>query len=86
MDFHRTIADATGNRLLMALVSALHQVTHPLGYIDASPDLARQSIREHRQIVAAIRAGDEEMAAETMGRHLQRLRDAAAAVPSAVME
>lgn len=77
--FHRVIADASGNRLLAALISALHGVTHPLAYIDTSPELGRQSVIHHIGIVKAIREQDEAAAAAVMEEHLKYLSDEAIA-------
>jgi GntR family transcriptional regulator, transcriptional repressor for pyruvate dehydrogenase complex len=74
-EFHQILADATGNRMLAALVSALHRVTRPLAYIDTSPELGRESVIQHMQIAAAIDAGDENAAIEAMESHLDYLRE-----------
>ena len=73
--FHQIVADASGNRLLAALISALHQVTSPLGYIETSPDLGRKSVIQHLQIVSAIRDGDAVMAVSAMEAHLHYLSE-----------
>jgi GntR family transcriptional repressor for pyruvate dehydrogenase complex len=75
--FHQVIARASRNRLLEALISALHHVTHPLTYIDTSPELGRQSVVHHIRIVAAIKAQDEDEAAAAMEEHLTYLRERA---------
>jgi len=73
--FHQALADASGNRMLAALVSALHRVTQPLTYIDTSPELGRQSVIHHLRIVTAIRDRDEDGAVAAMEEHLAYLRD-----------
>jgi len=75
VSFHEIVADASGNRLLASLVSALHNVTHPLAFIDTSPDLGRQSVIQHLGIVGAIRDRDEDQAGAAMGDHLKYLRE-----------
>jgi DNA-binding FadR family transcriptional regulator len=77
--FHQVVAAASGNRLMAALVAALHRATHPLTYIDTSPDLGRRSVIHHMRIVDAIRAQDEDAAAAAMADHLAYLRDHVAA-------
>lgn len=77
--FHRVIAEASGNRLLGALISALHGVTHPLAYIDTSPEVGRQSVIDHIRIVKAIREQDEDAATTAMEEHLRYLSDKAIA-------
>jgi DNA-binding FadR family transcriptional regulator len=72
--FHQVIASASGNRLLAALVAALHRVTHPLTYTDMSVDLGRQSVIHHLRIVEAIRERDAEAAGEVMTAHLALLQ------------
>lgn len=72
--FHQLIATASGNRLLAALVTALHRVTHPLTYTDMSVDLGRRSVIHHLRIVEAIRQQDAEAAAEAMTDHLALLK------------
>jgi len=76
-DFHRVIATASGNRLFAALISALHYVTHPLDYIDTSPEMGRESVIHHIRIVAAIRDRDEDAAAAATQKHLTYLREKA---------
>jgi GntR family transcriptional repressor for pyruvate dehydrogenase complex len=73
--FHQALADASGNRMLAALVAALHRVTNPLHYIDTSPELGRESVIHHLRIVAAIRDRDEDAAVAAMEEHLEYLRD-----------
>jgi len=71
--FHQLIAAASGNRLLAALVSALHRVTHPLTYTDMSADLGRRSVIHHLRVLDAIRRQDAEAAGEAMTEHLALL-------------
>ena len=74
-EFHRIIAEATGNRLLASFVSALHRVTHPLAFIDTSPELGKQAVLHHIAIVSAVAACDPDRAAKSMEEHLDYLRD-----------
>lgn len=73
--FHQALADASGNRMLAALVSALHRVTQPLTYIDTSAELGRESVIHHLRIVSAIRDHDEDAAVSAMEHHLAYLRE-----------
>ena len=73
--FHRVLADASGNRMLAALISSMHWVTHPLSYIETSPELGRESVIHHISIASAVRERDEEAAATAMEAHLDYLRD-----------
>src|SRR5215213_2320508 len=73
--FHQALAEASGNRMLAALVSALHRVTRPLTYIETSPELGRESVIHHLRIVSAIRKRDEDEAVAAMEDHLAYLRE-----------
>lgn len=83
VSFHHALADASGNRMLAALVSALHRVTQPLKYIDTSPELGRESVIHHLRVVSAIRERDEEAAVAAMEEHLAYLREHVANGPHA---
>jgi GntR family transcriptional regulator, transcriptional repressor for pyruvate dehydrogenase complex len=73
--FHQALAEASGNRMLAALVSALHRVSQPLSYIETSPEVGRESVIHHLRIVSAIRKRDEEAAVTAMEEHLGYLRE-----------
>jgi len=83
-EFHRIIAEASGNRLVSTFVAALHRVTHPLRFIDTSPEVGRQAVVHHIAIVAALTDRDPDRAAALMQRHLDYLREHAAYHPSDV--
>jgi GntR family transcriptional regulator, transcriptional repressor for pyruvate dehydrogenase complex len=72
-NFHSILADASGNRVLAAFVRALHRITHPLKFIDTSPELGRQAVIHHIAIVKAVRARDADAAGEAMSKHLEYL-------------
>lgn len=71
--FHSELAEASGNRVLAASVASLHRVTHPLAFIQTSPELGRQAVRHHIAIFAAVRTGDPDEAAKKMETHLEYL-------------
>jgi GntR family transcriptional repressor for pyruvate dehydrogenase complex len=73
--FHRVLADASGNRMLAALVSALHRVTLPLSYIETSAALGRESVIQHIRIASAVRERDPDAAEAAMTAHLEYLRE-----------
>lgn len=75
VQFHCLIAEAAGNRVLAAFVAALHRVTHPLTFIDTSPELGRQAVKHHIAIVSAVAAQSADKAADAMQRHLTYLRE-----------
>jgi len=73
--FHSTIASASGNRAVSSFVSALHAETEPVHYLDLSPEVGRETVRQHQAILAAIEAGDPDAAERAMVEHLSYLRD-----------
>jgi GntR family transcriptional regulator, transcriptional repressor for pyruvate dehydrogenase complex len=73
--FHTILADASGNRVLAAFVAALHRLTRPLEFINTSPEVGRQAVVHHIEIVAAVKAQQEDAAAEAMHKHLDYLRE-----------
>lgn len=72
--FHSTLGEASGNRVLAASVASLHRVTHPLAFIETSPELGKQAVLHHIAIVAGIRAKDPDQAADAMEAHLEYFR------------
>jgi DNA-binding FadR family transcriptional regulator len=72
--FHRTIAAASGNRVLAAFVTALHSETEPVHYLDLSPEVGRETVRQHQKIVKAIAENDPDAAEEAVVEHLSYLR------------
>jgi GntR family transcriptional regulator, transcriptional repressor for pyruvate dehydrogenase complex len=80
--FHRTIAHATGNRHFLGLFNYLGEVLVPRARVpthqyDAKTmqDYMRRIGEEHRQIVAAIAAGDSDAARAALRMHLGGSRD-----------
>ena len=73
--FHTTIASASGNRAVASFVSALHGETEPVHYLELSPEVGRETVRQHQSILAAIEAGDPDAAERAMVEHLSYLRD-----------
>ena len=71
--FHAVIARATGNRVLSAFVSALHEVTEPVHHLDLNPETGRQTFRQHQALVRAIRKQDAGAAETAMVAHLRYL-------------
>lgn len=72
--FHSLIAQASGNRVLSALVAALHHETEPVHYLDLSPEVGRTTVRQHKVIVEAIAAKDSDAAEAAIVEHLSYLR------------
>lgn len=72
--FHTLIARASGNRVLAALVGALHHSTEPVHYLDLSPEVGRETVRQHSAILRAIQDKDPDAGAEAIIEHLTYLR------------
>jgi DNA-binding FadR family transcriptional regulator len=77
-EFHVTIAQATGNSALRAVVNRLWDArSHPLWTrIDAhfhTPALRAKTLEDHAAIVAALEARDAQGARTAMHRHLARV-------------
>jgi DNA-binding FadR family transcriptional regulator len=73
VEFHSTIAAASGNRVLEAFVTALHRVMRPVLFVTISDEAGRTTVRQHRAIVKAIRSGKAEDSGNAMRRHLRYL-------------
>jgi len=72
---HIAIAQASGNRLLLSMVSDLRVRTRIFNK-DRIPDRFDPGKAEHLQILDAIEAGDEAAASERMMAHIANARDA----------
>jgi len=72
--FHVAIARMSGNRILASLVYALHRESEPVGHLDLSPELGRDTFAQHQRIVKAIADQDPEAAEHAITEHLGYLR------------
>lgn len=71
LEFHVTLAKASGNALLFDLVSMIRgQLVRGLSKVLHVPDALPLSLKEHIAIVEAIRRGDSEGAEKAMQAHL----------------
>lgn len=70
LDFHTTIGEASGNRLLAAFVAAVHAAAHPAEYLEMTPEVGSRTVKQHMAIVDAIAERDGDRAAEAMSAHL----------------
>jgi DNA-binding FadR family transcriptional regulator len=70
LEFHATVGDASGNRLLGAFVRALHSGTTPARYLQVTPQVGKTAVKQHIAIAAAIEAGNTDGAATAMEEHL----------------
>jgi GntR family transcriptional regulator, transcriptional repressor for pyruvate dehydrogenase complex len=69
--FHRAIVTAAHNELLSQLIGELGDVVDRTSEVSLTlPGRAPRSLEAHRQILAAIEAGDEEEAADRMRKHI----------------
>jgi DNA-binding FadR family transcriptional regulator len=74
--FHETLANATGNDLLIAFTRWVLDVFQPTLIKHVGARTAKESILEqHRAIAAAVRANDQTGAEQAMRRHLDYLVD-----------
>lgn len=83
-DFHVTIAQASGNRLLAAFIAAIHETTLPARYLAVTPAVGRETVRQHMAILSAIRDGSPDAAAQAMDRHLKYVLRYSTATPHEV--
>ena len=72
--FHIAIARMSGNRILASLVYALHRESEPVGYLNLSPEVGRDTFAQHQRIVKAIADQDTEAAEAAITEHLTYLR------------
>ena len=75
VEFHTSIARAARNRALWAFVFALHQVTHPVHYLELTDDVGQKTVRQHARIVGAIRNQDPDEAESAITEHLEYLSE-----------
>lgn len=74
IEFHRLIAEASGNKVVGNLVPIIHSSVEKS--IDVTTNsLTRQAIIDHRKIVDAIKAGDPQGARYSMITHLNINRE-----------
>lgn len=75
IDFHYQIIQASGNTHLQDfLISGIYQLLRMYRYQTSQHHSPDNAIAEHQQILAAISAGDGELAAILMRRHIEKGR------------
>lgn len=72
--FHTRLAVASGNRVLAAFVSALHNETEPVHYLDLSPEVGRTTVKQHQSVLNAVTEQDPDAAEVAIVEHLTYLR------------
>ena len=84
-EFHSEIIDMAGNRSLASVLRQLVRLPVLVkAFTQYSSEDLRQSFHHHENIVAAIRAGDEEWAASAMRAHVLAGRSILLPAPDAV--
>lgn len=73
--FHTLIAQASGNRVLASFVATLHHATEPVHYLDLSPEVGRETVRQHAAILRAIKTQDPDAGEVAIIEHLTYLRE-----------
>lgn len=74
VEFHRTIAEATGNPFLVRVSTSLYVLGIEYRRIAAeTPGVLAQSHRDHQEIVAALESRDEEASEVAMMRHMSNV-------------
>lgn len=73
-EFHTLIARASGNRVLASFVAALHHATEPVRYLDLSPEVGRETVKQHQRILRAIEQQDPAAGKNAIVEHLTYLR------------
>ncbi len=70
--FHRSLAQATGNPILVVMVDTLSGLqTHLMRKAHASAGVTQGSIAEHARILDAVQRHDEKAAGQAMLQHLE---------------
>jgi GntR family transcriptional repressor for pyruvate dehydrogenase complex len=73
IDFHSTIARASGNRVLAALVYGLHRSTRPVAQMRLNEEQGHATVKQHIALYKAIEAGDADGAEAAIKIHLAYL-------------
>lgn len=75
LGFHRAVFRASANPFIPVVLAPLEQALHASRVVTASkPDVRRRAQSHHREILEAIRRGDEEAAKDAMRSHMTQTR------------
>lgn len=72
--FHTTIALTSRNRVLACLIYALHTVSEPVRNLSLTAEVGRESHRQHRHLLDAIKDRDPDAAEAAMIEHVAYLK------------
>ncbi|MFG3496158.1 GntR family transcriptional regulator [Streptomyces sp. NPDC047928] len=74
--FHAELVRNAGNEILSRLYDQMRdrQLRMGVAVMEAHPDRVAKNIAEHAEILAAVRAGDAEAAAQVVLRHISRVK------------
>ena len=72
--FHGAIGRMSGNRVLASFIDALHRESEPVHYLELSPEVGRETVLQHMEIVKAIANRDPQGAEAAINEHLTYLR------------
>ncbi|HEX3388036.1 MAG TPA: FCD domain-containing protein [Streptosporangiaceae bacterium] len=78
-EFHRLVAEASGNRVLAALIAALHTESSPDAQAEDSEQVNDLTVRHHQEIADAIAVQDADEAESLAIAHLSVIRSHPAA-------
>jgi GntR family transcriptional repressor for pyruvate dehydrogenase complex len=82
-EFHRTLAKASGNPLLLEMLDAFESVmteSRNVAFMDSNRKNRIAPAKEHRQIVESIKAGDANAASRNMKKHIAHAQNRAGLV------
>jgi GntR family transcriptional repressor for pyruvate dehydrogenase complex len=76
IEFHQSLNDAAGNRLLSALAQGLYDIGLDVRRVASTmPGIIEKSVSQHIEVAEAIMANDPAAAVAAFRRHLEHVRD-----------
>ena len=76
IEFHQSLNDASGNRLLASVAQGLYDIALDVRRVaSAVPGTIEKSVNQHIVIAEAVMAGDADAAAAAGRKHLEHVRD-----------
>ena len=74
IDFHSTVAAASGNQVLRVFILALHTVAQPVRHMTLTAEIGKKTVQQHQAIVRAVQRQDEAEAERAIRTHLEYLK------------